>query len=173
VLVRSGQMGEADKLARSWIEENPKDFNFRLYLASLYRTNKDYPRALQEYKEEHELQPKNAAVLNNMAFVAADLRDPAALQYAEKAYSLAPSRPEIMDTYGDLLVRNGQVDRGLEILRKASAAAPQASDIRLNLARALVKAGRKDEARKELDQLSKLGGAFGQQAEVAQLLKTL
>jgi hypothetical protein len=44
--------------------------------------------------------------------------------------------------------------------------APQASPIRLNYAKALIKAGKKDEARSELDQLAKLGDKFPAQAEV-------
>ena len=49
------------------------------------------------------------------------------------------------------------------------ALAPNAAGIRLNLARALIKAGQKDAARKELDTLAKLGDKFPGQAEVAKL----
>ena len=50
---------------------------------------------------------------------------------------------------------------------------PQAADIRLNYARALLKAGKKSEARKELEMLAKLGEKYPAQAEVAALLKGL
>ncbi len=43
--------------------------------------------------------------------------------------------------------------RALEYLARAVALAPDRHDIRLNYAKALVKAGRKDDARKELTQL--------------------
>ena len=51
--------------------------------------------------------------------------------------------------------------------------APQAAEIRLNLARGLIKAGKKDAARKELDELAKLGDKFSDQAEVARLRQGL
>jgi predicted Zn-dependent protease len=63
--------------------------------------------------------------------------------------------------------------RDVERLRKSVAAAPNAADLRLKLAQALVKAGQKDEAKKELETLSKLGDKFAQQAEVAKLMQTL
>jgi len=53
------------------------------------------------------------------------------------------------------------------------ALAPQAASIRLNLARALIKAGQKDAARRELDELDKLGDKFSGQSEVVQLRKAL
>jgi predicted Zn-dependent protease len=61
----------------------------------------------------------------------------------------------------------------VDSLRKAVALAPGESNIRLNLARALVKAGQKDAAKKELETLTKLGDKFAQQAEVAKLMQTL
>jgi Flp pilus assembly protein TadD len=61
----------------------------------------------------------------------------------------------------------------VDSLRKAVALAPDESNIRFNLARALVKAGQKDAAKKELETLTKLGDKFAQQAEVAKLMQTL
>ena len=78
-----------------------------------------------------------------------------------------------MDTLGVLLMDKGDTARGLELLKKAVALAPQASQIRLNYAKALIKAGKNSDARSELDQLAKLGDKFPAQAEVAQLLKGL
>ena len=51
--------------------------------------------------------------------------------------------------------------------------APQAGQIRLSLAKVLVQAGQKAEARKELEALGKLGNNFPAQAEVAKLLKEI
>ena len=59
------------------------------------------------------------------------------------------------------------------LLRKALLKSPQASAIQFNLAKVLIAAGKKDEARTELDALAKLGDKFPAQAEVSQLLKSL
>jgi thioredoxin-like negative regulator of GroEL len=61
----------------------------------------------------------------------------------------------------------------VDLLRKAAMLAPQVPEIRLHLARAQIKAGQKDAARKELDELSKLGDKFSQHAEVKQLKQEL
>ena len=47
-----------------------------------------------------------------------------------------------MMTLGVLLVDTGDTKRGLDLLRQAAAAAPQASGIRINLVKALAKAGK-------------------------------
>ncbi len=72
-----------------------------------------------------------------------------------------------------LLVEKGDHARGVQLLQKATSLAPQAASIRLNLARALIKTGQKDAARRELDELDKLGDKFSGQSEVAQLRKAL
>jgi FimV-like protein len=79
----------------------------------------------------------------------------------------------MMDTLGVLQVEQGQVAKGTELLRKAVELAPQVGDIRLNLARALIKGGDKAGARTELETLAKQGDKFARQAEVSDLLKTL
>jgi len=67
----------------------------------------------------------------------------------------------------------GDAGRGLVLLAKAADLAPQAGTIRLNLAKALIKAGKKTEAKQELEALAKLGDRFAEQAEVTALLKGL
>jgi predicted Zn-dependent protease len=118
-------------------------------------------------------EPDNAVILNNLAWVAAQNKDPEAIRFAEKAYELAPAHPAVMDTLGVLLVQKGETARGLDLLRKASASAPRAPGIRLNLAKALISAGQKDAARKELDELTKLGERFSAHSEVVRLKKQL
>ena len=59
-----------------------------------------------------------------------------------------------MDTLGSLLVKKGEVTKGLEKLQQAAQLAPNQAAIRLHLAKALIKAGDKTAARKELDALA-------------------
>src|SRR5205823_7966906 len=54
-----------------------------------------------------------------------------------------------------LLAASGQAERGLELLGRAAELAPDAHQIRLNFAKALLNADRKDAARKELELLTK------------------
>jgi predicted Zn-dependent protease len=91
----------------------------------------------------------------------------------EKANKLAPNNPAIMETLGSLLSDKGDSTRALELLAKAAELAPQSDTLKLSLARAQLKAGKKPEARKLLDDLAKLGDKFAGQAEVAGLLKEI
>jgi putative PEP-CTERM system TPR-repeat lipoprotein len=166
-------VGEADKFAEGWLREHPKDLKFRLYLAEAATAHKDYLLASKQYKAILDFQPENAAMLNNLAWSLAQTKDPRALEYAEKAYKLAPEQPAIIDTLGGLLVAKGDIERGLQLQQKAVSLAPQSPLIRLNLAKALLKAQKKDEAKKELETLTALGDKFAEHAEVEKMLQGL
>ena len=72
-----------------------------------------------------------------------------------------------------LLAEKGESEKAIELLRKAMAISPQAASIQLNLAKVLISVGKKDDARKELEAVAKLGEKFPAQSEVSQLLKSL
>lgn len=169
----SGKSSEADGFADGWLKEHAKDMQFRLYLAESATARKDFATASKLYKILVDVQPDNALLLNNLAWSLAQNKDPKAVDYAEKAYKLAPEQAAIADTLGGLLVDKGDTARGIELLQKAVSLAPQNPPIRLNYAKALAKAGKKDEAKKELEELSKLGDKFADQNEVSKLLQSL
>ena len=173
VLGAGGQGADADKFAATWIKDHPKDSAVRIYLAETAMSKKEYASAFAQYKTVVDLLPQNAGVLNNMAWLAGQLNDPKALEYAEKAYALAPGNAAVIDTYGMLLVNKGDTARGIELVQKAVNLAPKQMGIRLNLARALIKDGKKEAAKKELQTLSELGDKFPRHAEVSELMKGL
>ena len=168
-----GKEPEAEKFAASRLQTHPDDFGFRIYLADLVMTQKDYARAAKQYRAILDQQPNDIQVLNNLAWVLGELKDPKAIDYAEQAAKLAPDSPAVLDTLGTLLVDSGNAKRGIELLYKAVSLAPDAGDIRLNLARALVKDGQKDEAKKEIAALERLGDKYLNQAAVAKLRQGL
>ena len=173
VLLSSGKASEADKFSEGWMKDHPQDMSFRVYLAESANGHKDYALASKYYRALVDAQPNNAAMLNNLAWSLNQIKDPKAIEYAEKAYKLAPEQPAVMDTLGAMLVEKGDAARGVDLLRKASSQAPQNAMIRFNLAKALAKTGKKDEARKELDELAKLGDKFPEQAAVEKLRQSL
>ena len=172
-LAAGGNAREADNFAASWAREHRKDATFRLYLARAAMTKQDYATAAREFREVTELQPNNAVAFNNLAWALGQVKDPKAVEYAEKANKLAPNQPPIMDTLGTLLVEKGDTERGVALLRDAVRLAPTTPALRLNLAKALIKADQRDAARKELEELAKLGDKFNAQADVEQLMKGL
>lgn len=168
-----GLSTESNRFADAWLKAHPKDVKFRAFLADTANGRKDYAAAATHYRTLLADQPKNPALLNNLAWTLGQLHDPKALSYAEEANKIAPNQAQIMDTLGMLLVDKGDVDRGVDVLRKAVELAPQSTDIRFNLAKALLKSNNKTDAKKELDTLTKLGEKFAGQAEVSKLLQGL
>jgi putative PEP-CTERM system TPR-repeat lipoprotein len=173
LLVQSGQEEAAREFGSQWLAANPKDAAFRGYLADRALRAGDYAQAADQYRAILAITPNDALTLNNLAWASVKLNDPKALEYAEKAYSLAPDSPPVMDTLGWMLVEKGEISRGVGLLRKAVESAPTADDIRLNLAKALIRAGDKGAGRRELEVLAKKGKAFSRQGEVQDLLKAL
>lgn len=172
-LVKAGKAEEAANVAANWIKVNPKDLLVRGYLANLALQAKDYRVAVRLYEELLADSPNNALALNNLAVATDQLGDWRALGYAEQANRLAPDNPHVLDTLGWILVERGDLRRGIELLRRAVATDPDAPDLRLNLAKALVKSGDAVGARRELVVLAKLGDQYPRQDEVRTLLAKL
>ncbi|MBL8467578.1 XrtA/PEP-CTERM system TPR-repeat protein PrsT [Methyloversatilis discipulorum] len=172
-LERDDKAADARALVDGWLKDNPKDVEVLLYLGDVALVRKAPDEARTRYEAALARSANNVIALNNLAWIAAQQKDPKARSYAEKAHSLAPRNPAVLDTYGGILLAAGETERGLQMMRQAVAAAPFANDLRLNLARGLAGAGRKDDARKELEPLVALGSKYERAAEVADLMKTL
>ena len=172
-LLQSGQTAEAASTIDTWIKAHPNDQAFRLFVADTANKRKDYATAVAHYRAVLAVAPKNPAILNNLAWSLGQMHDPKAMAYAEEANKLAPNQPEIMETLGSLYVTQGKLAPGIDLLAKAVSLAPQNPDIRLSYAKALIKAGKKTEAKQALDTLAKLGDKFSAHAEVVELSKGL
>ena len=57
-------------------------------------------------------------VLNNLAWLYQKINNDRAIELGERAFRLSPEKPEIVDTYGWILVNFGQYDKGLNFLKK-------------------------------------------------------
>ena len=173
LLEATGKRAEADALAEDWIKRHPKDALVLAYLGERDIAAKRYESAAAHYRSALQRVPDNAMLLNNLAWAAYELKRPDALGVFERAHELAPNSPAIMDTLGTILAGSGQTERGLELLGRAAELAPEAHQIRLNFAKALLTAEKKAAARKELEQLAKLDSRLPQQQEAAKLLGAL
>ncbi|NIB43144.1 PEP-CTERM system TPR-repeat protein PrsT [Pseudomaricurvus alkylphenolicus] len=98
-----------------------------------------------------ERSPKDPDLLNNMAYVASQLNQEDALQYARAALSAAPNNPFVNDTLGWILVKQGQATEGLRYLREAAARLSGHPEIHYHLAQALNDLQRYDEALSQVE----------------------
>jgi putative PEP-CTERM system TPR-repeat lipoprotein len=169
----AGDTAGRDRFAAAWLNDHPRDAAFRLYLGDVSAAQRDFAGAEKLYTAAVQLQPTNADALNNLAWVGGKLGRPGALAHAEKAVALAPDNAGHIDTLAMLLAQNKDYPQALARQRKAVGLQPANGLFRLNLARILVLAGQKEEARRELKVLAALGDKFGGQSEVARLVKTL
>jgi putative PEP-CTERM system TPR-repeat lipoprotein len=172
-LIAAGQPKEAEALASRWLRENPKDPLMRIFLADREIRDKDYREAAKLYREVIAIQPENVIALNNLAWTLHESGDPSAVTYAERAYKLAGNNPGVADTYGWILVQGGDPKRGVELLTQASAAAPNAPEIKLRLAKGLLKTGDRAGAKAQLESIAKLDQPSNAKTEAQQLLKSL
>jgi len=151
--VRAGKVDEAEKTATAWLQAQPDDVVMKTYLAENALAQNKLGDAETLYREIVAVQPDNALVLNNLAWVAGQLKQADAIELAERALALAPNNAAILDTLGMLQMEIGEHDKGLANLRQAVDSAPTLAALRLNLARAYIQLERKADAIKELDEV--------------------
>jgi len=133
---KGNKKDEAAKFAKEWLEKLPNSSRANLIMAVEAQQSKNVGESVKLYEKTVELAPKNAAAMNNLAWLYYENKDPRALEVAKKAYDLAPTVPEIMDTYGWILVEAGKINEGIEYLEKASQAASNNAEIKDHLAKA-------------------------------------
>ncbi len=172
-LLAASKASEAEKFGTQWLRDHPKDAAFRLYIANGAIRSKDYAGAEKLYQTVLQIQPNNAVAYNNLAWVAGQQKKDAAIGYAEKAVALAPKQPAFIDTLAMLLSDKSDYAKALEWQQKAVALQPDNGLFKTNLAKIYIKAGNRDLARKELEEVAKLGDKYSGQAEVGTLLKSL
>jgi putative PEP-CTERM system TPR-repeat lipoprotein len=169
----AGDVKGADAGLLQWLKEYPDDVAVRGHLAQTYMQAGRNKQAIEQYEFILQKSPNSVPVLNNLAFLYQQEKSPRALPIAEQAYKLRPDVAESADTLGWILVEQGKVARGVEVLQKAAAAAPKDPEIGYHYAVALVKSGDKAKARKQLEALLATGQKFPQMEQAKVLLKQL
>ncbi|MET0859341.1 MAG: XrtA/PEP-CTERM system TPR-repeat protein PrsT [Telluria sp.] len=169
----AGRHDEGGKRLAAWLRQHPDDVRAQLYKGETMMADKQYKPAAAQFEAILKQQPANVVALNNLALAYQQSQDTRAADIAAQAYKLANDQPVVMDTFGWILVEQGDTARGLPLLKQASALAPQARDIRYHMAMGLFKAGDKAAARKELEVLMAGNMKFAQADEARALLKQL
>lgn len=106
------------------LEKHPDDARLYTALGDLYYHRNQYPETIAAYKTSLELNPENAHVLNNLAWLYATceetgLRDEKqALMLALKAAAIEPAS-HVMDTLAESYYVNGKFEDAVEAGRKA------------------------------------------------------
>lgn len=171
--ISAGTLKDAILSMEAWLQTNPDDAVARRALAEGYLRAGNLAAARTQFETVLVKDSTDPVVLNNLANVLLRQGDPKAVDHAQKAHQLAPQDAAIEDTLGWVLVQQGQADVGLRHLRDARLRDPQNAEIRYHLAAALVRAGRRNEARQELEQALKPGTSFQEIGDARKLLAEL
>lgn len=164
---------DADVFAKKWLQTHPKDAQFLVHLGDRAVMGGDLKLAESQYQKALDLQPNNPLTLNNLAWVAGKNGRKDAMSLAEKAHSLAPQSPAILDTLATLQAGERRFDKAIESQKRAVALQPEDPAWKLNLAKIQLQAGEKSAAKTQLLALKQLGSGFRSHAEVVKLLEGL
>lgn len=164
---------EARQHETDWLKRHPSNVGLRFFLGDLALAKKDLDTAERHYREVLRIQPESPLALNNVAWLLARSKRPGAVAMAEKANSLMPDRPVLMDTLALALAAEGRSKEAVDMMRQAVRLDDKNPQFRFNLATLLIAAGDGPAARAELEILAKLGSKFPRQREVTEMLKRL
>lgn len=171
VLTRSGMFDEATKPLLTWVSDYPDDANVLQFLGTAYLNMKQNEKAIGIFEKVLTIKSDNVVALNNLAWLYSLAGDSRALELAERAYQVSPDDSGVQDTYGWILVQQGQVGKGRRILKKVFKALPDVPEVQYHYASALIKSGEDEEARKILTGLLQSGVSFEGRDVAEQIMK--
>jgi len=164
---------DAIKLLNTELAKNPKNIGIHFKLATTYQQQNDYKQAENHYQAMLTERPDDLLALNNLAWIYSQQKDPKAIEFGKKAFEKGPESAAIADTYGYILLKQGQPAEGLTILEKAAGLAPKANDIQFHLAEAYVANNNKQKALEILETIVKAEQDFSEKKAAVSLLEQL
>jgi tetratricopeptide (TPR) repeat protein len=147
----------------------------QLLLGRIYEEQGRLEQAIASYQAAMAQDSCKAYALNNLALLYALRRNDleSAMPLAEQAEKLDPRHPAIQDTCGWILYLRGKYEEAMFKLVKAKAGLPNLPTVRYHLGKALLKVGRRDEARAELEQALAISKDFPEAADATLVLDGL
>jgi len=171
ILAIQNKHKEAIALVKKELPKVPNPLHFQFMLANLYQNTAQYNLAVEQYESLLLKQKDDAIILNNLAWVYNHQQNPKALETAKRAYIKTPNLAFVADTYGYILLKNGNKQESLKVLKRAAKEAPNLSILQLHLSESLIANKKKSQAREILQQLA--NGNSVEKTEAINLLKGL
>ncbi len=168
--------GHKDKAVQDyeqWAQEHPQDARVLLELSARYMTLERNQDAIETYKSLLELAPDNVLALNNLASLLNKTDPEAALGYAQRAYSLAPEAPGVLDTLAGTLLSTGDTERAARMIERALTKQPDNPSFLYRRAQILEAGGQGEEAIRVLDEILQPGRSFRERREAEAMLERL
>jgi Tfp pilus assembly protein PilF len=169
-LVSAGKGEDARRAVAEGLKKHPTSAQMLGQLAATAYNDGDRAQARAYYEKALAVAPDDVAILNNLAWILVEAKDPKALALAQRAATRAPNASEVQDTLAQAFVLNNDYPNATAALRRAVQLSPSPAPLRLRLARMHLEANDPAAARVELETLRDMGAAFSDQAAVRQLL---
>ena len=168
--LRDGKSAAAEQLEGSWLASHPKDTAFLAYLGDYALATKNFAAARKRYEQVLAIDPKNVGTLNNMAWLMLQAKEPGAQVFAERALAESPDRPEVLDTYAQILASQKMYPKAVEALKRAINRSTDIAPLQLALAKVYIQAEDRANATAELERLVALGKSSPYYAQARKLL---
>jgi len=174
----SSLMGDRESAIQSFrkaAEIDPKDLRSLVELGSLLLANGKKQEALDVYRKTLALSPDQPAILNNVAYLIADLNGDSneALQLARKGLLKVPNDPHLTDTLGFIYMKQHLTDSAVQTFRSVVKQAPENATYRLHYANALLVEGDKPNAILQLEAAKLQNPTKDEESEIKTLLKQI
>jgi putative PEP-CTERM system TPR-repeat lipoprotein len=169
---RSGNPAAATGYLQDWLIGHPDDVQVMQFLATTWQNMGETVLATRQYEQVLEADPNNQVALNNLAGLYPPAERIKALKLAERAWRVAPDNPGVQDTYGWLLVQEGQLERGTPMLEKAMKSLGTVPEVRYHHAVAVIRSGDSKRGRQLLEALLAEGTPFDGRTEAQRLLNS-
>jgi len=117
--------------------KHPDNGLIQLRLADVYLKSGDHEKSIKTFNLLLSRDHKNPLVLNNLAWAYLAAKNiKMALETSKKAHLITPKSSTTLDTYGYMLLNNGDVQTALPLLQEAMKINPENKGIQLRLAKA-------------------------------------
>lgn len=153
----------------------PQDEEVQLFLGVSFEALGRKDEAVRIYRNVLAKRPNSALALNNLAYLlsADDSKLDEAFALSQRALQQLPKEATFMDTMGWIYHRKKQTPAALQVFDKLVRDQPSNPDFLYHHGAALAAAGRKPEARKQLEAALRSGPKGPEAEEIKKLLSTL
>ncbi|HBJ36565.1 MAG TPA: hypothetical protein DDZ51_17785 [Planctomycetaceae bacterium] len=147
--------------------------------ATLRMQQNDYATAIDLFQRAQKIAPLRVRTLNNLAMALSEVpgREAEGLPAIEQAINLAGEIPELLDTRGVVLLKARRLVEAEQVLRSATAKAPDEPRYQFHLVLSLLQQGKQEEAMRywgqlQIDQLDLSGLTSAEKQLLEQMKQT-